>query len=195
MKMLHDFSAATSTLDLNADFSRRHIGPPAEEIEVMLSMLGMKSLDDLTASIVPPTIRYNGDLRIPAAASEEAALEELARKLEANQPRKSFLGMGYYECHVPGVIRRNILENPGWYTSYTPYQAEVSQGRLEAMLNFQTLVSELTGLEVANASLLDEGTAAAEAMGMAFSLRRNESVKRFVVSDTCHPQTKTVLVT
>ncbi len=193
--MLHDFSAADASFDLKTEFASRHIGPNAHEIEKMLVTLGVRNLDELLASIVPPGIRYDDILNIPAAVSEEVALQKLAEILASNRVQRSFIGMGYFESHLPGIIRRNVLENPAWYTSYTPYQAEIAQGRLEAMLNFQTLVTDLTGMEVANASLLDEGTAAAEAMGMAFALRKKETIRRFVVSETCHPQTKAVLLT
>src|SRR6185295_18787341 len=148
-------------------FARRHHGDDAAETAALLAALGQSSLDTLVDTAVPPHIR-RGPLKLPAAASESAALAELRAIASENKVFRTFIGTGYYDTHVPGVIQRNILENPGWYTAYTPYQAEISQGRLEAVLNFQTMVLDLTGLEITNASLLDEGTAAAEAMTMCF---------------------------
>src|SRR6185503_898463 len=145
-------------------FSPRHIGPSDAEIAEMLQALGYESLEALTAAIVPESIRLRRPLALPPARGEREGLQELRRLAERNQVFRSYLGMGYHGCVVPPVIQRNVLENPGWYTQYTPYQAEIAQGRLEALLNFQTMVSDLTGLDIANASLLDEATAAAEAM-------------------------------
>src|SRR5262249_21123959 len=135
---------------------------------------GYDSLDALVDAAVPPSIRLGRALNLPAALGESAALAELRGIASQNHVFRSFIGLGYYDTHTPPVIQRNILENPGWYTAYTPYQAEISQGRLEALLNFQTLVTELTGLEIANASMLDEGTAAAEAMMMAHRLKEGD---------------------
>jgi glycine dehydrogenase len=159
----------------------------------MLATLGYASLDELTDAVVPPDIRLGRPLDLPPAASEDAVLDELRVLAAKNQVFRSFIGMGYHDTFTPPVILRNILENPGWYTAYTPYQAEISQGRLEALLAFQTLVSDLTGLEIANASLLDEGTAAAEAMAMTHRLVRRGEV--YLVDHGCHPQTIAVVAT
>jgi glycine dehydrogenase len=160
----------------------------------MLNLLGLSNLDDLIAKTVPSSIRFNQDLKLPAAQSEYAALAKLKQIAEKNQVYRSYIGMGYHDCITPGVIQRNILENPGWYTAYTPYQPEIAQGRLEALLNFQTMIIDLTGLEIANASLLDEATAAAEAMSMSYGICKNKS-HNFFVSSACHPQTIDVLQT
>ena len=154
-------------------FSDRHIGPRSSEIEEMLSILGYTDLDSFSNAVVPKNIQFNSsDLLIDGKSETEVIirLQELANK---NKVYKSWIGMGYYGTNTPAVILRNILENPGWYTQYTPYQAEISQGRLEALLNYQTMVTDLTGLPLANASLLDEGTAAAEAMVMFFNNTKN----------------------
>jgi glycine dehydrogenase len=177
-------------------FARRHIGPDQREIAGMLEVLGVPSLDALMAETVPAGIRFAGTLALSPPASEHEMLAELAKLAAKNQVWKSFIGMGYSDCFTPPVIQRNILENPGWYTQYTPYQAEISQGRLEALLNFQTVIADLTGFEVANASLLDEATAAAEAMHMLHALAPAAEVETppggrapaFLVSDACHPQ-------
>src|SRR5262249_48590486 len=142
----------------------------AEETTEMLSLLGYETLDDLIDDAVPPQIRLTRSLNLPASLTEQEVLVRLNEIARKNVIFKSFIGMGYYDCFTPPVIQRNILENPGWYTQYTPYQAEISQGRLEALLNFQTMIIDLTGLDVANASLLDEATAAAEAMSMCHAL-------------------------
>ncbi|MFM2295345.1 MAG: hypothetical protein RLZZ350_1758 [Verrucomicrobiota bacterium] len=168
-------------------FVRRHIGPNAAETAAMLTLLGHNSIDALTDAAVPKQIRLASPLNLPAAQSEVGALRELKKIAAQNQVFRSFIGMGYYDTITPPVIQRNVLENPGWYTQYTPYQAEISQGRLEALLNFQTMASELTGLDLANASMLDEATAAAEAMTMSARLKDGRNV--FFVSDSCHPQT------
>ena len=174
-------------------FSRRHIGPSAEEARQMLEALGCPSLEALVAEAVPAAIRLRRPLNLPPARSEQEALAALKEIASQNQVFRSFIGMGYSDCITPAVLQRNLLENPGWYTPYTPYQAEVSQGRLEALLNFQTMVMDLTGLEVANASLLDEGTAAAEAMAMCRGLKEGRNT--FLVSSGCHPQTIEVVKT
>ncbi len=174
-------------------FVRRHIGPRPEETAAMLKLLGGASLDAMVDAAVPEKIRLARPLRLPAARTEHevlAALKEIASK---NQVCRSFIGMGYYDCITPAVIQRNILENPGWYTQYTPYQAEISQGRLEALLNFQTMAADLTGLDIANASLLDEATACAEAMTMCHRLKDGRNV--FFVSENCHPQNIAVVRT
>jgi glycine dehydrogenase len=184
MSSLRDLLAPTDT------FARRHHGDDAADTAAMLATLGYSSLDALTAAAVPAAIRRE-PLHLPAALGEGAALAELRAIAGENVLQRSFIGMGYYDTATPGVIQRNILENPGWYTAYTPYQAEISQGRLEALLNFQTLVTDLCGLEIANASMLDEGTAAAEAMMMCHRLKEGDSTapRLFFVSEKCHPQT------
>ncbi len=169
-------------------FVRRHIGPSAEETAEMLKLLGRDSIDALADAAVPKQIRLGKTLNLPAARSEFDALRELKSIASQNQVFRSFIGQGYYDCITPPVIQRNVLENPGWYTQYTPYQAEISQGRLEALLNFQTMVSELTALDIANASMLDEATAAAEAMTMSLRLKGDETRNTFFVSENCHPQ-------
>ena len=173
-------------------FVRRHVGPSPEDIDQMARAVGAQSLDDLIDQTVPESIRLRTPLNLPAARSEEAALRDLREMMERNELRQSLLGMGYANCNTPAVIRRNILENPGWYTAYTPYQAEIAQGRMEALLNFQTMVCDLTGMEISNASLLDESTAAAEAMTMAHSIKGGGA---FFVADDCHPQTIALLRT
>ena len=170
-------------------FVNRHIGPNAAEVRAMLQVCGYESLDQLVDATVPGAIRMNGPLNLPAARSEHGLLQELRTLAAQNQIFKSYIGMGYHDTITPPVIQRNVIENPDWYTPYTPYQAEISQGRLEALLNFQTLVTDLTGMEIANASLLDEGTAAAEAMAMAHALKGQPDNNRIFVSDGCHPQT------
>jgi len=167
-------------------FVRRHIGPNAAEAREMLAPLGFKNLDELIAVAVPENIRLHRSLQLPAAKAEPEALAELKGIASQNQVFRSYIGMGYYDCITPAVIQRNVLENPGWYTQYTPYQAEISQGRLEALLNFQTMAADLTGLTIANASLLDEATACAEAMTMCHALKDERNI--FFVSETCHPQ-------
>ena len=159
-------------------FPARHIGPSTEEITQMAAFLGKGSLKDLIDAVVPKKVRSVKPLelsRFPTALSEYEALERIKGIAVNNIVARSFLGMGYYDCIVPPVIQRNILENPGWYTQYTPYQAEIAQGRLEALLNYQTMVMDLTGMQISNASLLDEGTAAAEAMAMSLNLARRAS--------------------
>ncbi|AFY65572.1 aminomethyl-transferring glycine dehydrogenase [Geitlerinema sp. PCC 7407] len=175
-------------------FAQRHLGPDAAAQDAMLEALGVTSLEELLAQTVPVSIRASEALQLPAPLSEEAALAKLRAIAAQNQVFRSFIGQGYYGTILPPVIQRNILENPGWYTAYTPYQAEIAQGRLEMLLNFQTLVSDLTGLAIANASLLDEATAAAEAMAMSYGLCKNKS-QIFFVSQDCHPQTIEVLQT
>src|SRR5262245_17279954 len=176
------------------DFVARHIGPTDTDLGRMLDTLGAKSLADLLDQTVPASIRSETPLDLPPARSEPDVIAALRRLADRNRPRTSLLGMGYADTHVPAVIRRNVLENPAWYTAYTPYQPEISQGRLEALLDFQTMVSELTGLPITNASLLDEATAAAEAMTMARRVARSDS-RRFVVHHDTHPQTIAVLAT
>jgi len=177
-----------------SDFTQRHIGPNSDDIQQMLDVLGFSSLDALIDQTVPQAIRLNKTLQLPEAQSEYAALAKLKQIAAKNQVCRSFIGMGYYDSITPPVIGRNILENPGWYTAYTPYQPEIAQGRLEALLNFQTMIIDLTGLEIANASLLDEATAAAEAMSLSYGVCKNKANAYFVSRD-CHPQTIDVLQT
>ena len=178
-------------------FEARHIGPSQEQIEKMLKEIGARSLGSLIDETLPETIRITGALDLPAPLNEPDFLVEFRKELQENKLFKSYIGLGYYNTHTPGIIQRNILENPGWYTAYTPYQAEISQGRLEALINFQTMVTDLTGMEIANASLLDEGTAAAEAMAMLFALRKKDknNSRKFIVDLRVFPQTKEVLLT
>ncbi len=175
-------------------FADRHIGPRAHEIQQMLDAMGYDSLDALIDTVVPENIRDRRPLDLPAARSEQEVLAALERLAAKNIVFKNYIGMGYADCVTPPVIQRNVLENPGWYTAYTPYQAEVAQGRLEALLNYQTMVSDLTGLEVANASLLDEATAAAEAMTLSHAVSKSDA-HRFLVDAACHPQTIAVVET
>ena len=177
-----------------SSFVPRHIGPNSEDIQQMLKVLGFPSLDALINQTVPQAIRLKQPLKLPEAESEYAALTSLKKVAAKNQVFRSYIGMGYYDSITPPVIGRNILENPGWYTAYTPYQPEIAQGRLEALLNFQTLIIDLTGLEIANASLLDEATAAAEAMSLSYGVCKNQANAYFVSHD-CHPQTIDVLQT
>jgi glycine dehydrogenase len=176
-------------------FQRRHLGPQPEEAAEMLRTLGYDSLDALADDVIPPAIRLQRALDLPAARGEREALDALRAIMDQNKVFKSYLGQGYYDTITPPVIQRNILENPGWYTAYTPYQAELAQGRLEALLNFQTMVADLTGLDIANASLLDESTAAAEAMTMLHAVRDSDGANKFFVSNACHPQTIDVVRT
>jgi glycine dehydrogenase len=176
-------------------FVRRHIGPRPEEQRAMLAVLGLESLDALVERAVPAAIRRTAPLRLPPPRHEYEALADLRRLAAKNRVFRSYIGRGYYDCLTPPVIQRNVLENPGWYTPYTPYQSEISQGRLESLLNFQTLVCDLTALPVANASLLDEATAAAEAMMMCHRLRGAAGRNVFLVAADCHPQNLEVVQT
>jgi glycine dehydrogenase len=176
-------------------FAERHIGPSEGDQRAMLDALGYDSLDAFIAAVVPADIRLRRSLKLPAAKSEQEALAELRAFAAHNQVYRSYLGMGYHDTYTPGVILRNVLENPGWYTAYTPYQAEIAQGRLEALLNFQTMVSDLTGLEIANASLLDEATAAAEAMHLTEAVSTHQGRRVYLVDAACHPQTIAVVRT
>jgi glycine dehydrogenase len=176
-------------------FVRRHIGPSSEDVASMLAALGRKSLGQLADAVVPPAIRLNRALELPAARTEARALADLREIMAQNKVLRSCIGQGYYDTVTPPVIQRNILENPGWYTAYTPYQAEIAQGRLEALLNFQTMVADLTGLDIANASLLDEATAAAEAMTLLHGVRVAPGANKFFVAADCHPQTLDVVRT
>jgi glycine dehydrogenase len=174
-------------------FVARHIGPNDEEVSAMLAAVGFESLDDFIDATVPKDIRLTNPLDLPAGKSEQEALAELRKLSEQNKVVRNFIGAGYSDCVVPPVIQRTILENPGWYTAYTPYQAEIAQGRLEALLNFQTMITDLTALDIANASLLDEATAAAEAMTLCHAVVGGRNT--FFVSEMCHPQTIEVVQT
>jgi glycine dehydrogenase len=180
-------------------FVRRHLGPSPADIQEMLGVLGLSSLAELVDETIPASIRMDRPLTLPGLPDRLLGERELLSWLRSiarqNRVARSFLGMGYNDCIVPGVIQRNVLENPGWYTQYTPYQAEISQGRLEALLNFQTLIEDLTGLPIANASLLDEGTAAAEAMHLCAAVNGKSGRKAFFVAEDCHPQTIAVVKT
>src|SRR5213075_3248704 len=179
------------------EFVPRHIGTIGKE-KGMLKTIGVGSLDELIEKTVPSSIRLRSNLNLPEAVSESELLSELKEISFRNKVFRTYIGEGYYDTIIPSVILRNVFENPGWYTQYTPYQAEISQGRLESLLNFQTLVSDLTGLPIANASLLDEATAAAEAMNMFFhQVNKTEEIisPRFFVDHAIFPQTKDVIVT
>src|SRR6266704_1672442 len=182
-------------MDITRDlFQDRHIGPSPEDQSAMLATLGYDSLDAFIGAVVPADIRLR-QVGPPDAKTEQETLEELRLLAAQNQVYRSYLGMGYHDCITPTVIQRNVLENPGWYTAYTPYQAEIAQGRLEALLNFQTMVADLTGLEIANASLLDEGTAAAEAMHLTEAVSKHEGKLVYLIDANCHPQTIAVVRT
>ncbi|HLR77064.1 MAG TPA: hypothetical protein VK106_05345, partial [Balneolaceae bacterium] len=173
-------------------FLHRHIGSSPQQIDEMLSYVGFNSLDSLIEKAIPKGIHRQASFGLDEPMSETRFLDEFKKMMSKNEIYSSFIGMGYYDTILPNVIKRNILENPGWYTSYTPYQAEIAQGRLEALINFQTMVADLTGMELANASLLDEATAAAEAMTMFYASRKGAKRKEadtFFISDLCHPQT------
>ena len=174
-------------------FVRRHIGPTDADITAMLAAVGADSLDDLMAESLPAAIRMQGPLALGEGISEYELMGQLRELASQNRIHRSFIGMGYSDCIIPPVIQRNILENPGWYTQYTPYQSEIAQGRLEALLNFQTMVGDLTGFALANASLLDEATAAAEAIAMLRAVQKKNTSQRVFVSSACHPQTIAVV--
>ncbi len=185
------------TLNPSDTFPRRHIGPDDGDIAAMLGTLGFNTLDALTQAIVPEAIQLSTPLTLTGASAgrgEHELIRDLKGLAQQNKVRRSYIGCGYHGTIVPPVVQRNILENPGWYTQYTPYQAEIAQGRLEALLNFQTLIADLTGLPLAGASLLDEATAAAEAMAMCHAVARNQK-PAFFAADHCHPQTLAVLQT
>ena len=178
-------------LDPLVKFENRHNGPSKKEISLMLKKVNAASLEELVDQTIPKSIQLNQPLDLPKAQSESDFLRDFRILAKKNKIYKSFIGLGYYDTVVPAVIQRNILENPGWYTAYTPYQAEIAQGRLEALINFQTVVMELTGMKLANASLLDEGTAAAEAMTMLYSSKPKEKkqANKFFVDEKVFPQT------
>src|SRR5437868_15203140 len=193
---LNTFVPASSAL---ATFADRHIGPNADEVAQMLRELGFENLDALVDATVPKNIRLDRPLELPKAKSENEALTELRALAKKNTVAKNFIGAGYSDTITPPVVQRNVLENPGWYTAYTPYQAELAKGRLAALLNFQTMVTDLTALDIANASLLDEATAAAEAMALCYhavaAVAGRGPKNRFFVADNCHPQTIAVVRT
>jgi glycine dehydrogenase len=189
-----DALAELALLEAADGFVARHIGPSESDITAMLHEVGAATLDELAAKTVTPAIRTSRALDLPPPIDEAAVIAELRALAAQNVVKKSLIGMGYHGTHTPPVIQRNVLENPGWYTAYTPYQAEIAQGRLEALLNFQTMICELTAMEIANASLLDEATAAAEAMAMAHAISRTKSDVLAVATDV-HPQTRAVLAT
>lgn len=192
--MTHDLTPA-SRLDFTDSFVDRHIGPRADDVKLMLKEIGFASVDDFIKATVPSQIRLTRPLDLPRGRTEAQALEDLRKIASQNEVWRSYLGMGYHGTVTPPVIQRNILENPGWYTQYTPYQAEIAQGRLEALLNFQTMIIDLTALPVANASLLDEATAAAEAMNVCWNAKNRATDRSFFVSEACNPQTIEVLRT
>src|SRR6188474_2425762 len=177
-------------------FANRHIGPDTAERDRMLRAIGVPSLDALIDQTIPPGIRSRDGLDLPEADTEHGYLRRLSGIAAQNTVARSYIGMGYYDCVTPSVILRNVFENPGWYTPYTPYQAEIAQGRLESLLNFQTVVRDLTGMDIATASLLDEGTAAGEAMAMFHRLQAKKvgtGESLFLVAEGCYPQTLDVL--
>ena len=180
-------------------FALRHIGPRENDVAHMLKTIGASSLEQLIDETIPSDIRLQADLDLPAAMTEYEFANHIYNLGNKNKVFQSYIGLGYNAAIIPAVIQRNVFENPGWYTAYTPYQAEIAQGRLEAILNFQTTVIELTGMEIANASLLDEGTAAAEAMALLFDVRsrdqKKNNVNKFFVSEEILPQTLSVLQT
>ena len=180
-------------IDINT-FASRHIGPRNNDIEDMLKVVGCKSLDELIKKTVPEHILLKEKLKLKPGMSEEFNKTNMQLLSLKNNFKKTYIGMGYYNTTTPSVILRNILENPGWYTAYTPYQPEVSQGRLEMLMNFQQMIIDLTGMDISNASLLDESTAAAEAMMMAFKIKKSSKFS-FCIQNKCHPQTLSVLKT
>ena len=181
------------------NFSNRHIGPNSSELKKILKTIGVKSIEHLLKDTIPKSIIINKKLELPDSITEHEFLKEIKSLSSMNKKFKTYIGLGYHDTFTPSVIQRNILENPGWYTAYTPYQAEIAQGRLEALLNFQTMVCDLTKMEIANASLLDESTSAAEAMTLLFNNRTAEQKKdkivSFFIDDNILPQTKSVLET
>lgn len=184
-----------SDLENRDEFIGRHLSLNVADINAMLTEVGAESLDDLTAQIVPKSILREPFLQMDDAIPEAEALANLKALADQNQVFKSFIGMGYHDTRLPNVITRNVLENPGWYTAYTPYQPEIAQGRLEALLNYQQMIIDLTGMELANASLLDEATAAAEAMALIKRQVRKNKSNVFFVDELCLPQTIDVLKT
>ena len=191
-----DSDTLDSNRTTNSDsFARRHLGVGEQDAAEMAADIGFDSLDRLVDTAMPENIRISTIDELPDPVSESEMLKELEQIAAKNSVKRSLIGLGYSNTITPPPILRNILENPGWYTQYTPYQAEISQGRMETLFNFQTMVSDLTGLEISNASLLDEGTAAAEAVSMAYGLRGRGSKNAVIVSSKCHPQTIEVIET
>src|SRR6056297_3664162 len=180
-------------LSFTDTFAARHIGPTNADVDAMLDTLGVESLDALVDATIPDSIRTDRPLDLPPALTEQQVIDAAEERGAENDTWRSFIGMGYHGTHTPPVIQRNILEDPSWYSQYTPYQAEIAQGRLEALLNFQDMTIDLTGMEIANASLLDEGTAAAEAMLMLDRVDRRSDASTFFVAEDCHPQTIAVV--
>src|ERR1041384_6460225 len=178
-------------------FESRHIGPDSEQVQQMLKVIKASSVDELISQTIPTNIRLKKSLQLPAAQSEYEFLNNFKKTVSKNRIYKSYIGTGYYNCITPGVILRNILENPGWYTAYTPYQAEIAQGRMEALINFQTMVMDLTGMEIANASLLDEATAAAEALHLLHASKKIEkkNAHKLFVDQNTFPQVIDLLKT
>src|SRR5690554_2762252 len=178
-------------------FALRHIGPRESDLREMLDTVGAESLEQLIYETIPDDIRLKEELKLDPALSENEYITHILKMASKNKIFKTYIGLGYHETILPPVIQRNIFENPGWYTAYTPYQAEIAQGRLEALLNFQTMVSDLTGMDLANASLLDEPTAVAEGMTLMYNLRsralKKENIKKIFVAEDIFPQTKEVL--
>jgi len=195
IKAPNDSVPSLETLQYQDEFVHRHIGPNAEQIAAMLAVLNVDSLEQLVANTVPAAIALQKPLALAAPMTESAALAKLKAMARKNKPTRSFIGLGYYDTITPNVILRNVLENPGWYTAYTPYQPEISQGRLECLLNFQQMVLDLTAMDLANASLLDEATAAAEAMALAKRVSKNSKATQFFVDQNCFPQTIDVIKT
>ena len=188
-------TASLSQLGNDEEFIQRHIGPDQTQMDSMLETLGLKSLDELTQKVVPESIALEKPMQLADPLSENDALAKLAEMAADNCAGRSYIGLGYYDTHTPNVILRNVLENPGWYTAYTPYQPEISQGRLECLLNFQQMILDLTAMDLANASLLDEATGAAEAMALAKRVSKNKSANSFFVDENCFPQTIDVIKT
>src|SRR4051812_12258251 len=180
-------------------FVNRHNGPSESDVKAMLKKIEANSVDELIEQTIPSAIRLKKPLNLPKGLTEYQYHKQLRKMAAKNKVFKTYIGLGYFNTIIPPVIQRNVLKNPGWYTAYTPYQAEISQGRLEALLNFQTMIMDLTGMKIANASLLDEATAAAEAMAMLFNSRSREAIKsganKFFVSNECYPQTIDLLIT
>ena len=187
--------ASLVELENHEDFIQRHIGPNATQQTEMAQTLGYDHLDALIDATVPAAIRSQNAMQIGGAQTEQAVIARLRELAKQNVVNKSYIGTGYSDTFTPPVIQRNILENPGWYTAYTPYQPEISQGRLEALLNFQQMVMDLTGMDLANASMLDEGTAAAEAMTLLQRVNKKNRSNVFIVASDCHPQTISVVKT
>src|SRR5487761_2320419 len=183
----------------SSQFAARHIGPNEAETKEMLHEIGFSSMEELIDKTIPRGIRLPEELKVPQPVNEFEYLNELQKIAGQNKVYKSYIGQGYYDTIVPNVILRNLFENPGWYTQYTPYQAEIAQGRLESLLNFQTMVSDLTALPIANASLLDEGTAAAEAMAMLFNYKNKDhdhiNAPKFFIDEKIFSQTKDIIRT